>query len=432
MSAVIEAAPVAERDDDEINLLEYWHVLLARRGWWPASPRGVRARAGVHAAVHADLSRVVHAADRARDAEDHGRAGAHAHRVAHGSRLLPDAVRAAAVALARAAGDPGPAAGAGAAVRRCRGRHRSRHRQAADARRRPERAPAPRARPDRARAQGAHHRAGAQLAAGAHQLRLAGSGARRARGQCRTPTPSSRATSSAASRPRRMPASSCRSDWRRSRRASRTPRRRWCSSPPTSRSSRSTTRPRSARRASARSTPRCRSRRKSRIQAEAAWRQAMVGNGLGLPQVVASPLVQKLREERAAQAAEYQQKLRTFKPDYPDMQRLAGQLAETDRQIAGEVRNIRDALRLDTRPRSRRSACSTRACRRSRAKCSTCRAAASATTSCAAKPRPTDSSTTACCSATRRSASSATSARTTFPWSIAPMHRTAAIRRAFH
>jgi capsular exopolysaccharide synthesis family protein len=86
---------------------------------------------------------------------------------------------------------------------------------------------------------------------------------------------------------------------------------------------------------------------KARIQAEAEWRQASAGDGLGLPQVVANPLVQKLREARAAQAAEYQQKLRTFKPDYPDMQRLAGQLAETDRQIAGEVRNIRDALRLE-------------------------------------------------------------------------------------
>lgn len=85
----------------------------------------------------------------------------------------------------------------------------------------------------------------------------------------------------------------------------------------------------------------------ARIRAEATWRQASAGNGLGLPQVVASPLIQKLRESRAEIAAEYQQKLRTFKPDYPDMRSLAGQLAEVDRQIATEVDNIRSAIRAE-------------------------------------------------------------------------------------
>lgn len=85
----------------------------------------------------------------------------------------------------------------------------------------------------------------------------------------------------------------------------------------------------------------------TRIRAEAAWTQASAGSGMGLPQVVASPLIQKLRESRSTLAAEYQQKLRTFKPDYPDMQRLAGQIAETDRQIGGEIANIRSAIRSE-------------------------------------------------------------------------------------
>jgi succinoglycan biosynthesis transport protein ExoP len=82
-----------------------------------------------------------------------------------------------------------------------------------------------------------------------------------------------------------------------------------------------------------------------RIQAEAAWQQASAGDGLGLPQVVASPLIQKLREARSLLAGEYQEKLRTFKPDYPDMQRLAGEMAEIDRQVAGEVAHIRASVR---------------------------------------------------------------------------------------
>jgi capsular exopolysaccharide synthesis family protein len=85
----------------------------------------------------------------------------------------------------------------------------------------------------------------------------------------------------------------------------------------------------------------------ARIKAEAAWRQATAGSGLGLPQVVASQLIQNLRESRSLLAAEYQQKLRTYKADYPDMQRLSGQIAETDKQIAGEIANIRAAIQSE-------------------------------------------------------------------------------------
>ena len=85
----------------------------------------------------------------------------------------------------------------------------------------------------------------------------------------------------------------------------------------------------------------------ARIKAEAAWQQASAGDGLGLPQVVSSQLIQKLRESRSLLTAEYQQKLGTFGADYPSMQELAGRIAETDRQIAGEVNNIRTSIRLE-------------------------------------------------------------------------------------
>ncbi|MGN6512106.1 MAG: GumC family protein [Lysobacteraceae bacterium] len=85
----------------------------------------------------------------------------------------------------------------------------------------------------------------------------------------------------------------------------------------------------------------------ARIKAEAEWRQASVGSGLGIPQAVANPLIQRLREQRTTLAGQYQEKLRTFKPDYPDMQQLKGQIDELDRQIAGEIANIRAAIKAE-------------------------------------------------------------------------------------
>ena len=82
-----------------------------------------------------------------------------------------------------------------------------------------------------------------------------------------------------------------------------------------------------------------------RIRTEAAWTQAASGSGLGLPQVVDNQLIQKLREQRSLIAAEYQQKLRTYKPDFPDMQRLQGQINETDRQVAAEIGNVRASIK---------------------------------------------------------------------------------------
>ena len=89
-----------------------------------------------------------------------------------------------------------------------------------------------------------------------------------------------------------------------------------------------------------------------RIDAEAEMRQANVGSGLGLPQVVDNPLIQTLRQSRALLSGEYQEKLRVYKPDYPEMQQLRGQIAEIDRQIASEVANIRTSLNLRYRSAS--------------------------------------------------------------------------------
>lgn len=83
----------------------------------------------------------------------------------------------------------------------------------------------------------------------------------------------------------------------------------------------------------------------ARIKSEAAWRQASSGDGLSLPQVISSPLIQSLRTEQVKLQTEYQQKLATFKPDYPEMQRLKSQMGEIQQQINGEVINIRQSLK---------------------------------------------------------------------------------------
>jgi len=83
----------------------------------------------------------------------------------------------------------------------------------------------------------------------------------------------------------------------------------------------------------------------ARIKAEAAWRQADRGDGMGLPQVVGNPLVQQLRSEQARINAEFQQKLATFKPGYPEMERLKSQAEELQRQINREVLNVRQSLK---------------------------------------------------------------------------------------
>ena len=87
------------------------------------------------------------------------------------------------------------------------------------------------------------------------------------------------------------------------------------------------------------------SARAERIRAEAQWRQAQASGGMTLPAVLQNSSVSVLRETRAKLSAEYQQKLSTFQPAYPEMVELRAQIAELDRQIATEVSNIRSSIR---------------------------------------------------------------------------------------
>jgi polysaccharide biosynthesis transport protein len=79
--------------------------------------------------------------------------------------------------------------------------------------------------------------------------------------------------------------------------------------------------------------------RTERIRAAEQWEQASNAKDLVLPQVLNDKSMQALREKRAILVSDYQEKLATFKPDYPDMRRLKAQIAQFDAEIdrAGTV-----------------------------------------------------------------------------------------------
>lgn len=83
-----------------------------------------------------------------------------------------------------------------------------------------------------------------------------------------------------------------------------------------------------------------------RIRAQAAWSQ--VSGGGALPAAaIGNSILNTLQQQRAQLNAEYQQQLKTFKPDYPSMQALKGQIDEVDRQIAQERASVRASIKAE-------------------------------------------------------------------------------------
>lgn len=81
-----------------------------------------------------------------------------------------------------------------------------------------------------------------------------------------------------------------------------------------------------------------------RIEVEAVYREMQATKGDRLVEILDSKVIQNLKDTQANLQAEYQEKLRVFKPAYPAMLQLAGQIEEVDAKIALEVQNIRDAI----------------------------------------------------------------------------------------
>ena len=88
--------------------------------------------------------------------------------------------------------------------------------------------------------------------------------------------------------------------------------------------------------------------REDRIRAEAVWRSAQASpDSVLLGQTGQNSIGKALQERRAELLAEYQDKLRLYKPGYPLMVQLKGQIDEVDGLIATEVKRVTAALQAE-------------------------------------------------------------------------------------
>ncbi len=68
-------------------------------------------------------------------------------------------------------------------------------------------------------------------------------------------------------------------------------------------------------------------------------------DAINLPQLLSNTVIETLRAKRKELDLDYQQKLETFKPNFPAMVRIKNQIDEIDRQLAAEAQTIKDSLK---------------------------------------------------------------------------------------
>ena len=81
-----------------------------------------------------------------------------------------------------------------------------------------------------------------------------------------------------------------------------------------------------------------------RIQAESLFSRIREGKERGLPEVLQSATIQRLKEMKAKLEGEYQEGLKLFKPGYPRMLQLEAQIAEVQARIGEESENVKLAI----------------------------------------------------------------------------------------
>lgn len=82
-----------------------------------------------------------------------------------------------------------------------------------------------------------------------------------------------------------------------------------------------------------------------RIKNEQLYKQVEGASAIALPQFLNSKVIEGLRDKRNALTAEYQEKLETFKPNYPAMVQINNRIAELDRQLAAEIKTIKGSFK---------------------------------------------------------------------------------------
>src|SRR5262249_31704418 len=81
------------------------------------------------------------------------------------------------------------------------------------------------------------------------------------------------------------------------------------------------------------------------IYAPNLWEQANNSSDIGLPQLLEDSAIKALRGQHAVLMADYQNKLSTFKPAYPDMLRLKAQIDQTSAEIKSAAGVIKQSLK---------------------------------------------------------------------------------------
>lgn len=82
-----------------------------------------------------------------------------------------------------------------------------------------------------------------------------------------------------------------------------------------------------------------------RIKNEQQWKQVANADQINLPQLLSNDTIEGLRTKRNDLVSDYQQKLQTYKPDYPAMLEIKKRITEIDRQLTNEVKAIRASLK---------------------------------------------------------------------------------------
>lgn len=84
---------------------------------------------------------------------------------------------------------------------------------------------------------------------------------------------------------------------------------------------------------------------RNRIQAESRMIQGRKHGNVS--EVLGNPVVESLKSNLVDLEAQYQEKLKLFKPAYPDMQRLKGQIDSVRRQLRKEVSGLKQSLKAE-------------------------------------------------------------------------------------
>jgi capsular exopolysaccharide synthesis family protein len=87
--------------------------------------------------------------------------------------------------------------------------------------------------------------------------------------------------------------------------------------------------------------------RLDRIKAEARWKQSPSLSPEELQNTTLQPLIRNLQDSRSKLLVQYQDQLKLYKPDYPQMQQLKGQIDEIEKQIKTEQGNLRNSVRAE-------------------------------------------------------------------------------------